>query len=66
VEQDLDGFGIGSHDDEFTDTTVEGLLYHNLKSEVGNEKKEGKENKSYLGSFVSTLLELLVVRSLLN
>lgn len=25
VEQDLDGFGIGGHDDEFADTSVEGL-----------------------------------------
>lgn len=25
VEQDFEGFGVGSHDDEFRDTAVEGL-----------------------------------------
>jgi len=25
VEENFDGFGIGGHDDEFTDTSVEGL-----------------------------------------
>lgn len=43
VEKNLNGLGIGGHDDELGNTTVEGL-----------------------GGLVSTLLELLVVRSLLD
>lgn len=43
MEQDLNGLGVGGHDNELADTTVEGL-----------------------GGLVSALLELLVVRSLLD
>lgn len=43
VKKNLNGLGIGGHDDELGNTTVEGL-----------------------GGLVSTLLELLVVRSLLD
>lgn len=41
MEQDFDGFGIGSHDDEFTDTTVEGL-YIIISSQKLVVKKRGK------------------------
>jgi hypothetical protein len=43
VEQNLNGLGVGSHDNELGNTTVEGL-----------------------GGLVGSLLELLVVRGLLN
>lgn len=43
MEKNLNGLGIGGHDDELGNTTVEGL-----------------------GGLVSTLLELLVVGSLLD
>jgi len=41
VEQDLDGFGIGGHDDEFADTSVEGLESNIEERAVRREKVRG-------------------------
>lgn len=62
MEQNLKGLGVGGEDDKFRDTTVEGLggwIPDRSEHSVGVRADMER-------TFVSTLLQLLVLSSLLN